>query len=46
MASQSAHLHGWMVVGLSLLVYFLATNPRRLGETAALYLQDLSSGTE
>ena len=27
---------GWMVVGLGLLVYFLAANPRRLGETAAL----------
>ena len=37
---------GWMVIGIGLLVYFLATNPRRLGETAALYLQDLPSGAE
>jgi amino acid transporter len=36
---------GWMVIGMGLLVYFLATNPRRLGETAALYLQDLSTET-
>jgi hypothetical protein len=35
---------GWMAVGL--LVYFLATNPQRLGETAALYLQDLTAAAE
>jgi hypothetical protein len=37
---------GWMVIGIGLLVYFLARNPRRLGETAALYLQDVATGAE